>query len=64
MKKTKLLGCIAATIAISMGVSAQNNGGIDTQMLKELCFRLRTYDGVMDKYTKYNAAYKKLKGIE
>jgi hypothetical protein len=34
------------------------------QMLKELCFRLRTYDGVMDKYNKYNAAYKKLKGIE
>lgn len=34
------------------------------QMLKELCFRLRIYDGVMDKYNKYNAAYKKLKGIE
>ena len=34
------------------------------QMLKELCFRLRTHDGVLDKYNKYNAAYKKLKGLE
>ena len=34
------------------------------QMLKELCFRLRTEEGILDKYNKYNAAYKKLKGIE
>ena len=34
------------------------------QMLKELCFRLRTEEGVLEKYNKYNAAYKKLKGIE
>lgn len=34
------------------------------QSLKELCFRLRNEEGMMDKYTKYNEAYKKLKGIE
>lgn len=34
------------------------------QYLKELCFRLRDEDGMMDKYNKYNAIYKKLKGIE
>ncbi|MBQ7856760.1 MAG: hypothetical protein IJ348_06590 [Alistipes sp.] len=34
------------------------------QSLKELCFRLRNEEGMMEKYNKYNAAYKKLKGIE
>lgn len=34
------------------------------QYLKELCFRLRDEEGMMDKYNKYNAIYKKLKGIE
>lgn len=34
------------------------------QYLKELCFRLRDEEGMMEKYTKYNAIYKKLKGIE
>ena len=34
------------------------------QSLKELCFRLRNEDGIMAKYEKYNAAYKKLKGIQ
>ena len=32
--------------------------------LKVLCFRLRNEDGIMDKYNKYNALYKKLKGIQ
>ncbi|MBR7183508.1 MAG: hypothetical protein IKD41_05905, partial [Alistipes sp.] len=34
------------------------------QMLKEVCFMLRDEEGIMDKYTKYNAIYKKLKGLE
>jgi len=34
------------------------------QYLKELCFRLRNEEGMTDKYNKYNAIYKKLKGIE
>ncbi len=34
------------------------------QFLKELCFRLRNEPGMMDKYNKYNAVYKKLQGIE
>ena len=34
------------------------------EYLKGLCFRLRNEDGVMDKYNKYNALYKKLKGIQ
>ncbi len=34
------------------------------QILKEVCFQLREEEGVMDKYNKYNAVYKKLKGIE
>ena len=34
------------------------------QILKEVCFLLREEPGVMDKYNKYNAEYKKLKGLE
>ncbi|MBO5961623.1 MAG: hypothetical protein J6Q01_00565, partial [Alistipes sp.] len=34
------------------------------EYLKVLCFRLRNEDGIMDKYNKYNALYKKLKGIQ
>ncbi len=34
------------------------------EYLKVLCFRLRNEDGMMDKYNKYNAIYKKLKGIQ
>ncbi|MBQ5854669.1 MAG: tetratricopeptide repeat protein, partial [Alistipes sp.] len=34
------------------------------QILKEVCFLLRDEEGVMDKYNKYNAVYKKLKGLE
>ena len=34
------------------------------EYLKQLCFRLRDEEGVMDKYNKYNAIYKKLKGIQ
>ena len=33
------------------------------EYLKVLCFRLRNEDGIMDKYNKYNALYKQLKGI-
>uniref|UniRef100_UPI004055BD51 tetratricopeptide repeat protein n=1 Tax=Alistipes sp. TaxID=1872444 RepID=UPI004055BD51 len=33
------------------------------EYLKILCFRLRNEDGMMDKYNKYNAIFKKLKGI-
>ena len=34
------------------------------EYLKVLCFRLRNEEGMMDKYNKYNALYKKLKGIQ
>ena len=34
------------------------------EYLKQLCFRLRDEEGVKDKYNKYNAIYKKLKGIQ
>ena len=34
------------------------------EYLKSLCFRLRNEEGIMDKYNKYNAIYKKLKGIQ
>ena len=34
------------------------------EYLKVLCFRLRKEDGIMDKYNKYNALFKKLKGIQ
>ena len=34
------------------------------EYLKVLCFRLRNEEGIMDKYNKYNALYKKLKGIQ
>ena len=34
------------------------------EYLKGLCFRLRNEEGIMDKYNKYNAIYKKLKGIQ
>ena len=34
------------------------------EYLKILCFRLRNEPGVMDKYNKYNALFKKLKGIQ
>lgn len=34
------------------------------QYLKELCFRLRDEEGMMEKYNKYNTIFKKLKGIE
>ena len=42
-----------------------NPNNVDcAQVLKEVCFLLREEPGVMDKYTKYNAVYKKLKGLE
>lgn len=42
-----------------------NPNHLDTaDCLKSICFRLRDEDGFMEKYTKYNSAYKKLKGIE
>ena len=34
------------------------------EYLKVLCFRLRNEEGIMDKYNKYNALFKKLKGIQ
>ena len=34
------------------------------EYLKVLCFRLRNEDGIMDKYNKYNALFKQLKGIQ
>ena len=34
------------------------------EYLKVLCFRLRNEEGMMDKYNKYNALFKKLKGIQ
>ena len=34
------------------------------EYLKVLCFRLRNEDGIMEKYNKYNALFKKLKGIQ
>ncbi len=34
------------------------------EYLKGLCFRLRNEEGVMEKYNKYNALFKKLKGIQ
>ncbi|MBQ2027166.1 MAG: hypothetical protein II214_04640 [Alistipes sp.] len=34
------------------------------EYLKVLCFRLRNEEGIMDKYNKYNALYKQLKGIQ
>jgi tetratricopeptide (TPR) repeat protein len=34
------------------------------EYLKGLCFRLRNEEGIMEKYNKYNALYKKLKGIQ
>lgn len=34
------------------------------EYLKVLCFRLRNEEGMMEKYNKYNAVYKKLKGIQ
>lgn len=34
------------------------------EYLKVLCFRLRNEEGIMDKYNKYNAIFKKLKGIQ
>ena len=42
-----------------------NQENVDcAQILKEVCFLLREEPGVMDKYNKYNAIYKKLKGLE
>ena len=42
-----------------------NTENVDcVQILKEVCFLLREETGVMDKYTKYNAIYKQLKGLE
>ncbi len=42
-----------------------NTENVDcAQILKEVCFLLREEPGVMDKYQKYNAVYKKLKGLE
>ena len=34
------------------------------EYLKVLCFRLRNEEGIMEKYNKYNALYKQLKGIQ
>ncbi len=34
------------------------------EYLKVLCFRLRNEEGMMDKYNKYNAIFKQLKGIK
>ena len=34
------------------------------EYLKILCFRLRDEEGMMEKYNKYNALFKKLKGIQ
>ena len=34
------------------------------EYLKVLCFRLRNEEGIMDKYNKYNALFKQLKGIQ
>ena len=34
------------------------------EYLKVLCFRLRNEPGIMEKYTKYNDLFKKLKGIQ
>ena len=36
MNKTRLFGCFAAALLLSAGATAQNNGGIDAQMLQEL----------------------------
>ena len=36
MKKRRLFGCIAVAIMLSGSAIAQNNGGINSQMLKEL----------------------------
>ena len=33
------------------------------EYLKQLCFRLRNEPGVMEKYNKYNALYKQMKGL-
>lgn len=38
---------------------------VDTlEILKQLCFRLRDEEGMMDKYNTYNVLYKQAKGIE
>lgn len=38
---------------------------VDTlEFLKQICFRLRDEEGIMDKYNTYNALYKQAKGIE
>jgi hypothetical protein len=34
------------------------------ESLKVLCFRLRNEEGMTEKYEKYNALFKKLKGIQ
>ena len=34
------------------------------EYLKSLCFRLRNEEGIMEKYNKYNAIFKKLKGLQ
>ena len=34
------------------------------EYLKVLCYRLRNEEGIMEKYNKYNAIFKKLKGIQ
>lgn len=40
-------------------------GDVDTlELLKQLCFRLRDEEGMMDKYNNYNALYKQAKGLE
>ena len=36
MNKTRLFGCFATALLLSAGATAQNNGGIDAQMLQEL----------------------------
>lgn len=40
-------------------------GDPDTlEILKQLCFRLRDEEGIMDKFNKYNALYKEAKGLQ
>lgn len=38
--------------------------GDTLELLKQLCFRLRDEEGMMDKYNTYNVLYKQAKGIE
>ena len=55
---------LAAVPWFEKALEVKPNDPDAVEFLKQLCFRLRDEEGMMDKYNKYNALFKQIKGLE